>query len=56
MENQAKLDKKAFAYEMWLNYFNDYLLKKGQISEQEHKKMASKIITYVARMQTKRKY
>jgi hypothetical protein len=55
MENQAKLNKKAFAHEIWLNNINDYLLKNGHITQQEHQKMASKIMTFVSRMQPKRK-
>ena len=54
MENQAKLNKKAFAHEIWLNNINDYLLKNGHITQQEHQKMASKIMTFVNRMQPKR--
>ncbi len=54
MENQAKLNKKAFASEVWLNSINDYLYKNGHISQQEHKQMASKIMIFVNRMQPKR--
>lgn len=49
MENQAKLNETAFVYETWLNYFNNYLLEHGHISEQEHKKMSSKILIEVQR-------
>lgn len=53
MKNTPTVNEKVFAREIWLNYFNDYLLKNGYITEQEHKKMASKIITHVRRMQSK---
>lgn len=49
MEINVKVNEKAFAREVWLNYFNDYLLKNNFITEQEHKQMATKIIIDVKR-------
>ena len=50
MENKAKLNETAFVYETWLNFFNNYLLEHGHISEQEHKKMSTKILIEVEKL------
>jgi hypothetical protein len=49
MDNQPKLNKTAFAREVWLNCINNYLFQNGHISEQEHKKIAAKITVFVAK-------
>lgn len=36
--------EKAMAEEIWLTYFNDYLLENGVISQTEHDKMVPKIV------------
>ena len=54
MEINAKFNEKAFASEIWLNCINDYLYKNGHITQQEHKQMTSKIMTFVNRMKSKR--
>lgn len=56
MENKARFNETAFVYETWLNYFNNYLLEHGHISEQEHKKMSIKIIAEVQRHQKNAKW
>ena len=35
--------ERRMAEDIWLNYFNQYLLKRGTISEKEYKKMVEKI-------------
>ena len=35
--------EKRLAEDIWLNYFNRYLLEHGTISEKEYKKMTEKI-------------
>ena len=41
--NEAK--RRAVIEKMWLNYFNDGLLKQGMITEAEHRKMKLYITT-----------
>lgn len=38
-----EVQKQAVWEELWLNYYNDTLLKKGLITEQEHRMMKLKI-------------
>lgn len=35
---------KSFAEELWLNYFNNMLLAQGLITQDQHRKMAAKIL------------
>lgn len=37
--------EKRMAEDIWLNYFNRYLLEHGTISEKEYKRMTEKIVT-----------
>ena len=39
-----KLSEEQVAREIWLQYFNDYLLQQGKITEREHSKMTSLIL------------
>ena len=39
-----KLTEEQVAREIWLQYFNDYLLQHGKITEREHSKMNSLIL------------
>lgn len=40
-DNECK--KRCVVEKMWLNYFNDSLLKKGLITESQHRKMKIQI-------------
>ena len=42
-QNNAKAREKRVAEDLWLSYFNRYLLEHGVISEQDHNKMVAKI-------------
>ena len=41
--------------ELWLNYFNSYLLEHGTISENEYKRMTEKIAEKTARYSSLKK-
>ena len=41
--------EKRMAEDIWLNYFNRYLLEHGTISEKEYKRMTEKIAARKAR-------
>lgn len=40
----SKAREKQVAEEIWLNYFNNYLLEHGVITEREHRKMIALIL------------
>lgn len=40
---------KAVSAELRLNYYNDYLLKKGVITKREHREMYMRILKYAAK-------
>ena len=42
--------EKRFAEDVWLNYFNRYLLENGTISEKEYKQMTEKIASRRSRL------
>lgn len=50
MKNQSKLPavkkKRDVMEEMWLQYFNSALLNRGVISEDEYRRMKTKIISH----------
>lgn len=52
MENQR--EQSIMAEEIWLNYFNSYLHEHQIITEDERRKMCSKIISRCKRKQTTR--
>lgn len=41
------------AKEIWLNFFNEYLYKIGQITQEERLKMNGKIATYINKIKVK---
>lgn len=48
-----KLDEEAFCQETWLNYFNKYLFEYGVITQKEYKQMQEKILSHVAKIETR---
>lgn len=48
MEKDNKLRRDIMAEEIRLIYYNNYLLENGVITEREHKKMYSAILSHVA--------
>lgn len=45
--NNVKLNKTKTEYEkLWLKYFNDTLLAKGMLSNEDYRKINSKIVAY----------
>ena len=52
-EEREKLEVR-FAEDVWLNYFNRYLVEHGTISEQEYKKMTEKIAARGAKLSRKK--
>ena len=53
-QNSAKAREKRVAEDLWLSYFNRYLLEHGVISEQDHNKMVAKIAERKPRSQTQK--
>ena len=53
-QNNAKAREKRVAEDLWLSYFNRYLLEHGVISEQDHNKMVAKIAERKPRSQTQK--
>ncbi len=46
----AEERERRMAEDMWLNYFNRYLLEQGTISEKEYKHMVEKIAARKAKL------
>lgn len=53
-QNNAKAREKRVAEDLWLSYFNRYLLEHGVISEQDHNKMVAKIAERKPRSQAQK--
>lgn len=50
MLNENRNEREIISGEIWLNYFNDYALSHGAITEEEHRRLHGRIISRSAEL------